>query len=321
MNDAQSFNTSLVGAIAASATPAPVGKRTYTRGIDVSSWNTVTSWASVANAGFKFAFIRNADALLGDTKFAANWAGSRGQVLRGAYQYFRCTVSGKAQADFFLARIDRNDLGELPAVCDLEQNPISLGVSAQSYATNLRTWVDTIETAYKRRPIIYTRPDIWNVVKPFCPWADQYPLWIARYPFTAEPKLDTLQTGLYDPAALAPFGRWKFWQYTSSGTVLGASTPIDLDVFDGDENALRLFAGLTIAEPVYTWQDFINAAWKASIALAYPDSKWWDWLFVRAGIDAVANASRKAAYNGPAIDALNWSAKEIAAYRAAGGKG
>ena len=317
MNDAQTFNGNLVAAIAAIAAAS---KRTYTRGIDVSSWQTVTNWQSIADAGIKFAFIRNCDALTSDTKFAANWYGARGKVLRGAYQYFRCTTSGKAQADVFLARIDPNDLGELPAVCDLEQNPTLYGVTPATYATHLRMWVDTIEAAYKRRPIIYTRPDIWAIVKPFCPWADTYPLWIARYPFATVPTLDTLQTGAYDAPDLAPFGRWRFWQYTSSGVLPGVSAPVDLDVFDGDEAALRAFAGITIQEPMYTWQAFINVCNIARQSLGYSDKDWWSWLFTRAGLDDAANKRTKA-YDGPKIDDLNWSAKEIAAYRAAGGKG
>lgn len=78
---------------------------------------------------------------------------------------------------------------------------------------------------------------------------------------------------------------------------------------------------IPVPPSVNTWQDFINATKAASVALRYPEAQWWSWLMVRAGIDSAALAKRKQPYDGPAIGDLNWSAKEIAAYRAAGGKG
>lgn len=311
LKDAAAFNALLVEATTV---------RTYTRGIDISSWQPLPDWKRVGAAAVSFAFIRNADALTGDSRFASNWAGARGVVLRGAYQYFRYTSSGKAQADYFLSRIDKNDLGELPPVVDVEQS----APDSAYYAAQLKVWVDTVEAAYGKKAIIYTRPDIWNRIKPFCPWADQNYLWIARYPYSGTvPSLGVLESGSLDPADLAPFGRWHLWQYSSIGYVDGIGYPVDLDVFDGDLLSLRRWAGLETLPPppvVYTWQDFINAAFKAGASLGYPSAKVWDWLFVRAGIDSAAVTKRKLAYDGPAIDSLNWSAQEIKAYRSAGGK-
>jgi hypothetical protein len=55
--------------------------------------------------------------------------------------------------------------------------------------------------------------------------------------------------------------------------------------------------------------------------LGYSDADWWSWLFVRAGIADRALANRTKAYDGPTLGEINWSAKEIAAYKAAGGAG
>lgn len=312
LKDAATFNARLLEATVA---------RTYTRGIDISSWQPLPDWKRVVDYGISYAYIRNADALSGDAKFAANWAGARGKVLRGAYQYFRYTSSGKAQADFFLSRIDPADLGELPPVVDVEQT----APDSAYYAAQLKIWVDIVEKAYGKKAVIYTRPDIWNRIKPYCPWADLNYLWIARYPYSGTvPSMTVLQSGALDPVDLAPFGRWHLWQYSSIGYVDGIGYPVDLDVFDGDLLALRRWAGLETPVPapiVYTWQDFINATYAAAKALKYPADKIWDWLFVRAGISNDANTKRKLAYDGPAIDSLNWSAQEIKAYRAAGGQG
>ncbi len=89
--------------------------RTYTRGIDISYYQTVTSVERVKAAGFQYVFIRNADEIRWpDVKFAEHWAKFRGVLPRSQYQYVRYTQSGKTQADFFIARADKNDLGEMP---------------------------------------------------------------------------------------------------------------------------------------------------------------------------------------------------------------
>ena len=313
MENAQAVNDGLLAAAAATA-------RQYTRGIDVSVYQAkITSWAQASTNGIRFAFIRCCDGTqIPDASFAANWANARGHVLRGAYQYFREYASGADQAAFFLGRIDPADYGELPCVVDVEMTPSNWA----TWAASLKQWIDTVEARTKRRPIIYTRANIWANMAKYFAWAKDYPLWVARYPYAGKPAtMDELQTGRFDPPDVAPFGRWKFWQYSDSGNVAGIGYPVDLDMFDGNEAALRAFAGQVVTQPVYTWQDFINAANRARRVLGYSDANWWSWLFVRAGIDASALANRNAAYNGPKIDALNWSAQEIAAYRAAGGVG
>lgn len=310
LQNASTFNQWLLGATM---------PRTYTRGIDISSWQPLPDWKRVAAYGIQYAYIRNADALTPDDKFANNWVGARGVVLRGCYQYFRYTSSGKAQADYFLSRIDKNDLGELPPVVDVEQ----YAPDPAYYAAQLKIWVDTVEAVYKKRAVIYTRPDIWNRIKPYCPWADINYLWIARYPYSGTvPSIALLEGGTLDPVDLAPFGRWHLWQYSSIGYVDGIGYPVDLDVFDGDLLALRQWAGLETPPPpvvVYTWQDWINDVYEAGVALKYPTDKVWDWMATRAGI-VVTNAMRAQPYNGPGLSEINWSAREIAAFKASSGQ-
>lgn len=293
--------------------------RSYTRGLDISSYQNVTDPSRVKAAGFQFVFIRNADSIpWPDDKFAKHWLQFRGVLPRSQYQYLRYTFSGKAQAEFMLSRADKGDLGEMPPVVDVEQ----YAPDPKAYALALKEWVDTIEPVFRKKPIIYTRPDIWNQIRPYCQWAIGYPLWIARYPFASTvPAITQLQAGTYDPPELAPFGRFKFWQYSSIGYVDGIGYPVDLDVFDGDLRAFQEFIGVTIPAPVqpYTWQNWINDVFEAGTALAYPNDKIYDWLITRAGI-SITQTMRAQPYNGPGLSEINWSAKELAAFKAAGGK-
>ncbi len=294
--------------------------RTYTRGIDISSYQTVSDVNRVKASGVQFVFIRNADEIRWpDAKFAAHWAMFRGVIPRGMYQYVRYNYSGKTQADFFLSRADKSDLGEMPPVIDVEQH----APNPAAYAAIIKQWIDTVEPVFGRRPIIYTREDIWAQVRPYSPWAVNYPCWVARYPYASTvPSLATLQTGALDPKDIYPMGRWKFWQYSSIGYTDGIGYPVDQDVFDGDLQAFQEFIGVTLPAPApapYTWQNWINDVYEAGTALQYPNDKIWDWMATRAGI-VVTNAMRGQPYNGPALSEINWSAKESSAFKAAGGK-
>lgn len=307
-------NADVVHAGVLAAMPA----RTYTRGIDVSHYQeSATSWIDAYASGVRFAFINACDGTVKDALFDTHWAKSKGVVRRGGYHYLLSYIDGAVQGAFFVS-LFKDGFGELRPCVDVEE----ASAPAYLHAQRLKQWIDVVEAASKKKPVIYTRPDIWARIAQYCAWAKDYDVWIARYPFTKkDPGIVEVETGKYDPADLAPFGRWSFWQYTDSGVVPGIGAPVDLDVFDGDEAALAAWGGSTIPEAVYTWQDFINASNRARRALGYADAVWWSWLFDRAGIANAAIAGRTKAYDGPKIDELNWSAREIAAYRAAGGKG
>jgi GH25 family lysozyme M1 (1,4-beta-N-acetylmuramidase) len=84
-------------------------------------------------------------------------------------------------------------------------------------------WANTIKAGLGVDPIIYTytswaAAELNSTVTP-------YPLWIANYNY-APPS--TLPASQY-----APWSSYKFWQYSSTGSISGISGNVDLDVFDG----------------------------------------------------------------------------------------
>jgi lysozyme len=54
-----------------------------------------------------------------------------------------------------------------------------------------------------------------------------YPLWIAQY------------TSAKQPAKMAPWPTWTFWQYTSKGSIPGLKGNFDINRFNGDLTALK----------------------------------------------------------------------------------
>ncbi|HEX8361333.1 MAG TPA: GH25 family lysozyme [Longimicrobium sp.] len=194
-------------------------------GIDVSHWQGTIDWTAVRGSGVDFAFIKATEgATYADPQFARNWAAAADAgVMRGAYHYFRPSVDPVKQAENFLraARIGPNDL---PAVLDVET---SEGVAGDALLRAVRTWLETVERATGKRPIVYTYPDFWN--RYAAGSIGPYPLWIANY-------------GRDVPQIPIGWNDWTFWQYTSTGRVPGIAGDVDQNRFNGGSAQLAALA-------------------------------------------------------------------------------
>ncbi|MDX2092011.1 MAG: GH25 family lysozyme [Kofleriaceae bacterium] len=199
------------------------GNGPTTPGIDVSYHQDTIQWAKVRKAGIRFAFIRVSDGTtFEDPRFSANWDGARSaRIVRGAYQFFRPEESAIKQADMLIAAIAR-DPGELPPAIDVE---VSGGRTRPQVTTAIRVWVDRVRARLGVEPIVYTSPELWGDLTGNADLSTQ-PLWIAHY-----------TTGC--PRVPPEWSAWTFWQHSKSGTVPGIKGPVDLDVFNGDSDALR----------------------------------------------------------------------------------
>lgn len=220
-----------------------VSPQAYSRaiGVDVSQYQRTVEWKRVAAGGYSFAFIRALDPM-----FQMNWTSAKEVgILRGAYYVFDYKADPGSQADKFIKTIlTANDNGELPPVLDLE--PIDLK-SATEPAARVKFWLDRVEEAFGKKPIIYSNTiNLNNILdEDGTPptWLGDYPLWLAQYPSTYA---DEMQPSL-------PRGQnnWTFWQFTDVGQVEGISTKADINVFNGTLEELRQFAisGVNTAQP------------------------------------------------------------------------
>lgn len=84
-------------------------------------------------------------------------------------------------------------------------------------------WANTIKAGLGVDPIIYTYTSYASTELNSS--VTSYPLWIANY--SSSPP-STLAASKY-----APWSSYKFWQYSSTGSVPGISGNVDLDVFNG----------------------------------------------------------------------------------------
>lgn len=212
-------------------------------GIDVSYWNAGIDWPKVRAAGQRFTFIKasEGDGYL-DPTFDDNWRGARAAgLLRGAYHFFRANVDAKKQANKFIDYVrSMNDNGELPPVLDLETND---GQSRDKIISRAKTWLEIVETAFNRKPILYSGQyflqDYFSEVGGGPPtWAKDHPLWLAQYPNNyVEGSQPYLPRGWF---------KWSFWQYSEKGRVNGINAKVDLNVFNGSLEDLYRFAGAEI---------------------------------------------------------------------------
>jgi lysozyme len=201
------------------------------RGVDVSYYQGRVDWASAHRAGIDFAFARVSDgASFVDPEFAANWPSMRAAaVVRGAYQYFRPSEDPIAQADLLIREIQaRGGLlpGDIPPALDVETTD---GVADGAVRARMQTWLDRVESAFGRAPLIYTAPGFWSAIgagKGF----GRYPLWVANWECTC-------------PAMPGSWASWSFWQDADHGEIAGIGESTDVDRYNGTMAELMAFTG------------------------------------------------------------------------------
>lgn len=195
------------------------------QGIDVSHFQGIVNWQQVAQAGMSFAFAKATEGITyTDPQFTNNWPGIQAAgLLRGAYHFFEANDDASAQAKQFLSKVQLEP-GDLPPVLDVETNA---GVSDSQIWTGVATWLQLVEQATGRLPILYTAPGFWDSHEPD-PTLTRYPLWLADY--ASEPVLPKGWTS------------WLFWQHSQTGTVSGVTGSVDLDLFSGTLEQLRALA-------------------------------------------------------------------------------
>ncbi len=193
------------------------------QGIDVSHYQSTVDWVKVKAAGIAFAYAKATDGnTYTDPQFHTNWQSMQAAgILRGAYHFYETNDDPIIQANNFINTVGSLAANDLPPVVDIEIFKGAYGNN--SVATNLQTWLNAVEQALGRTPMIYTGPSFWNqtINADF----SKYPLWVAEY-------------GVSTPKIPQGWATWNFWQYTQNGTVDGVTGNVDLDYYAGGKITL-----------------------------------------------------------------------------------
>jgi lysozyme len=211
---------------------------TKAMGIDVSRFQGVIDWPTVAASGVRFAFVQASrgsgadctvkpaqcgpDPYFATNRLAAESAGIRVGAYHRAFASGGTTADARADAlaesDIFLAQVGSLNRGELIPVLDVE-TPFT-GMTSTSLRTWIRVFVKRVTKKLGRKPMIYTNATSWSATGNTTEFAKaRYPLWVAEY-------------GVSRPSV--PASNWagrgfSVWQYTSSGSVPGISGKVDMD--------------------------------------------------------------------------------------------
>jgi len=199
-----------------------------TGGADVSSFNVGNDWRAFARTGRGFGIVKATEGLsLANKLFASDWAAIRSAgLVRGAYHFFHADRDPVQAANFFVQTVGRLGAGDLAPIFDWE---IMAGRTAAENIRQAQIWLNTVEAATKRIPIIYTSASFFDRLgnpKAFA----RYPLFIANYEVSC-------------PRVPAPWTTWSLWQYAAVGLVPGiAGSAVDQDLFNGSWAQLNQFA-------------------------------------------------------------------------------
>ena len=198
------------------------------KGVDVSVYQGSVDWAKVKASGRVFAIARVSDGTgTLDSTFATNWKGMKSNgLVRGVYQFFEPGGDPTQQANLVLNQVKNAGgfvSGDLPPVMDIE---VTGGQTDATIQSHMQTWLDVIDKAIGRKPLIYTN---LNMSSHFGGKFGGYPLWVASW-------------GASCPTMPNGFKSWEFWQNADNGSVSGISGAVDTDEFNGTLADLKAWA-------------------------------------------------------------------------------
>ncbi|MBL1065123.1 lysozyme [Streptomyces sp. 7-21] len=213
--------------------PPQGSPRATVEGVDVSSWQGNVDWPALWDSGVRWAYVKATEGTsYKNPYFTQQYNGSYDiGMIRGAYHFaLPNSSSGIAQADYFADNGGgwSRDGKTLPGVLDIEYNPYGSACYGLSDA-EMVDWIDDFLTRYYERTgrwaVIYTTDDWWaECTGNYSGFANHHPLWIAEY--ASSP--GTLPAG---------WSYYTFWQYTSSGPIVG-----DHNLFNGASDRLQALA-------------------------------------------------------------------------------
>ncbi len=186
------------------------------RGLDVSHYDEQIDFKMVKLSGRQFVFAKCTEYNMDKTYIRNKKAAEAAGLLFGAYDFFHPSRDPVKQAENFLTAAQLHP-GNLVPVLDWETSDDIPNSTDRARAS---VWLQTVEKAVQRPPIIYGSPYFLHALNLDGSFS-RYPLWIAHY-------------GTSTPLIPSPWSECAFWQHTDKGAVPGIPAPDeDLDIFNG----------------------------------------------------------------------------------------
>ncbi len=223
-------------------------------GIDIYQGNTgMPSWSDIWAGGFRYVFHKTNEFGPGspnqtDALFPQRWPELKDAgFIRGSFNLVHNHVGTPEDqamtAASMLGRLVPGDLG--PSLDMEDRDPGHSAAKDPGFWVDFaHRYLDTIESALGRRPIIYTSRSYWQEFTDNSTEFADYPLWVIDVNSTTTPLLPP------------PWTRWAFWQWHTELNNTAMPSPfktsdkgIDLDHFNGSIYQLRGLADLEHTSP------------------------------------------------------------------------
>lgn len=204
----------------------------WVNGVDVShhqdTGGDAIDWNSVKGTNQRFAFVKATEGEdYQDSAYAKFAQGALDEGLAvGAYHYARPAKDPVAQATNLSNAVNNGPATTLPPVLDIE---VDEGLSPQQLQDWTRTFLQEVERQTGRTPIVYTYRYFWIEKMDNTQEFANYPLWLAAW----------------QNKAPRPVGGWQrvdIWQRSDSGSIAGINTPVDLNVFNGNQGQFARYS-------------------------------------------------------------------------------
>ena len=153
-----------------------------------------------------------------DPDFKENWRKIKQKgYKRGAYHFYDARFDPKAQANHFRSQVTDLLENDFSPIVDVERASLNHEKSVENLQSDLKIFLDEIEKAYSRKPIIYSSyyfaEEYLNKA-----WLADYPLWIADYRKGEQPRIPTVWQSK----------GYKIWQKSSYYHIDSQLTDFDL---------------------------------------------------------------------------------------------
>jgi lysozyme len=232
-------------------------------GVDVSHWQEKIDWGVLQKNGVEFAFIKasQGDYYLDPSCKKHVQDAQKAGVVIGLYHWCDPAIKSDSQSVAFLKA--SKDLEFNFMALDVEQHwadwaewkkgKITKILSPNLISNNVREMAIYLQGKLSKPVVIYSRKSfIEQYAKPALTWLNQYPLWLAYYPYKSTVVKTDWATLLsdYKPTISSPplpkgCLKWHFWQFAGNKFILpGYSSVIDLNFFNGTSEEFKSWAGV-----------------------------------------------------------------------------
>ena len=224
-------------------------------GTDVSHYDGVIDWSKAREQGIRFAYVKATQGVQStDNAFVKNWGdlgklwgNEKTRVYRGAYHFLSAQGDAKVQAQNFLSKLGTVLRADLPPSVDVEWDapPGSTdldaadrwrSVSPTDIVAKVKTWLEVVEQATGKMPVIYTQPGWWQNRVGTTDKLAKYQIWVADY---------TTKSQLSEVPRKVPGYVTNIWQFSEHGRAKkGFPTKIDVSLFRGGQQEFLTAFGL-----------------------------------------------------------------------------